>query len=116
MMFSVWRKIHLGASATVVVVAVAHVALTPVFYHQWTPDTVWFAGLGILLLGISNWTHLGVEPCHQPTAPLVRWANVVFAGFGAAAVIAVPQPQAYILLAALVVQAIAGQATLRGPG
>ena len=115
MSFTNWRRIHLTASAVVILVALAHVAMTPVLYDTWTPDTVWFAGtgLGLLFLGVSNWAHVGVEPCALPTAPVVRWASIVFAGFGVAAVTAVPGPQAYLLLAGLIGQAVAGLATLR---
>jgi hypothetical protein len=63
-------------------------------------------------LAVSNWSHVGLEPCSQPTAPVVRWANLAFVLLGIAAVIAVREPQAYLVLAALVVQAIAGTRTL----
>jgi hypothetical protein len=62
-----------------------------------------------------NWSHVGIEPCRLPTAPVVRWANFIFVVYGVGAVVAVPEPQAYLILAALALQAIAGSVTLRGP-
>jgi 4-amino-4-deoxy-L-arabinose transferase-like glycosyltransferase len=51
----------------------------------------------------------------MPTAPPVRWANWVAALFGIGAAIAVPQPQAYVVLASLLLVAVSGQWTLLGP-
>jgi hypothetical protein len=116
--YRAWRRIHLGAAFVLCLVATAHVALTIPLYRAWSPDAVWFmgAGLGLLLLGLLNWTHVGMEPCQQPTAHFVRWANWSFAVFGIAALVAVPMPQAYVIVAALTAQAIAAHQTLPGPG
>lgn len=117
MTFRHWRRIHLVSSGVAGGVALIHSALTPVLYGSWSPNAVWFlgTGLGLLLLAVSNWSHVGCEPCHQPTAPVVRWANFVFLALGLGALIAVPQPQAFLLVVALAGQAIAGCFTLRGP-
>jgi hypothetical protein len=108
---------HLVASWILAGLALVHSSLTPMLYHEWNPDAVWFlgTGLGLLFLAGSNLAHVGLEPCRQPTAPFVRWANVVFLAFGAAALIAVPEPQAAVIFVALAAQAIAGWATLKGP-
>jgi hypothetical protein len=112
--FRTWRIVHRAATSVLALFAILHSALTFVLYDQWAPDAVWFlgTGLGLLFLAVSNWAHVGLEPCRQPTAPVVRWANFVFVMLGIAAVIAVPEPQAYLVLAALVVQAVAGTRTL----
>ncbi|HEY0672644.1 MAG TPA: hypothetical protein VGD27_10270 [Longimicrobiales bacterium] len=112
--FRIWRIVHRSATSVLAILAILHSTLTFVLYDQWTPDAVWFlgTGLGLLFLAVSNWSHVGLEPCSQPTAPVVRWANFIFVLLGIAAVIAVPEPQAYLVLAALVVQAIAGTRTL----
>ena len=112
-----WRRVHLGASWLLALLAVAHSALTAVFYDRWTANAVWFlgTGLGLLLLAVLNLTHIGVEPCRHLSARLVRIANPVFALFGVGAVIAVPEPQAFAVLLGLTAQAIAGQWTLPGP-
>lgn len=116
MTFWAWRRIHLAASWILAGLALLHSGLTPVFYHDWNADAVWFlgTGLGLLFLAGSNLVHIGIEPCRQPTAPYVRWANIVFLGFGAAALVAVPEPQAAVIVVALAAQSLAGWTTLRG--
>ena len=111
------RQMHLIASGAVGVIALAHSALTFVFYHEWGPDAVWFlgTGLGLLVVSALNLSHIGVEPCHSPTAKLVRWTNWLFTAFGIAATVAVPEPQAFGMLAVLCVQAVVAHWTLPGP-
>jgi hypothetical protein len=117
MSFKVRRGLHLVASVVLAGLATLHSALTPVLYDTWTQEALWFlgTGLGLLLLAVVNWAHVGLEPCRQPTAPLVRWANVVYLVFGVGALLAVPEPQAFVIVAALAVQVLAGWATLRTP-
>jgi hypothetical protein len=96
-------------------ISLVHCSLTFSIYEGWTPDSVWFfgTGLGLLYLAVVNWAHVGLAPCDLPTAVVVRWGNWVFAAFGVTAVLAVPEPQAYVVLALLVIQAVAGLNTLR---
>jgi len=117
MSFRAWRRLHLGASGVLGAMALLHSALTPALYNGWGPDAAWFlgTGLGLLLLAIVNWTHLGLEPCRLPTAAVLRWANAGFLGFGGAAAIAVPEPPAYVIVAGLAAQALASWRTLPGP-
>ena len=117
MNFGAWRILHRSGTAVVGLLSIAHIGLTPMIYDGWTPEAVWFVGtgVGLLLLAVVNWAHVGLEPCRQPTAPAVRYANVVYLVFGVAAVIAVPEFQAYVLFAGLFIQAMAGQVTLRRP-
>ena len=112
-----WRRLHRGASWLLAVLALIHSALTFRLGIGWAPDAVWFlgTGLGLLLLALMNLAHVGLGPCPQPTAVAVRYANWFFVAFGVAAVVAVPEPQAYLVLAALVGQALAGTRTLTGP-
>lgn len=112
-----WRRVHLGSSALLAVLALAHATFSFVAYASWSADAVWFlgTGLGLLLLSTLNLSHIGVEPCPQPTTRLVRIANWVFLAFGVAAVVAVPMPQAFGVLAGLLGQAIAASRTLPGP-
>lgn len=97
--------------------AALHSALTLVLYRRWDADAVWFlgTGLGLLLLGALNLSHLGLEPCRDPTAPVVRWANWVFLAFGIGALVAVPEIQALVIVAGLLGQAVASIRTLPGP-
>ena len=111
------RRTHLIVSGAVGVIALAHSALTFVFYREWGSEAVWFlgTGLGLLVVSALNWSHIGIGPCHSPTAKLVRWTNWLYAAFGIAAVVAVPEPQAFVMLGALGVQAVLAQWTLPGP-
>jgi hypothetical protein len=70
--------------------------------------------VGLLLLAAMNWAHVGLEPCRQPTAPVVLWANVGYLLLGVSALVAVPAPQTMLLVASLAAQAVAGRVTLRG--
>ena len=113
-----WRLIHRLASGTVSLIALAHCAVTPLVYSRLSPNAVWFlgAGLGLLLLGVLNWAHIGVEPCRMNTAPVIRWANVVFLAFSLVVLGAVREPQAWAVFVGVLGQAVAGWFTLPGPG
>ena len=115
--FGSWRRVHRASSGTVAIVALIHCAMTFMIYGEWSPDAVWFLGTGIGLLAIvvMNIAHVGLEPCRLPTAPAVRWLNWLFVGLGLAALYAVPEPQAFVIVGALLGQAIASLATLSGP-
>ena len=115
--FLIWRRVHLASSGGLGLAAVAHVAYTLVAFGRWSPDAVWFAGagLGLLLLGALNYSHLGVQPCLQPTTRLVRLANWGFLLFGISAAWAVPEPQAYFIVLCLGGQVVASRSTLPGP-
>jgi hypothetical protein len=111
-----WRLVHRTSSVMVALIALIHCGLTFMIYGEWSPDAVWFLGTGIGLFGIAvmNIAHVGLEPCYQPTAPPLRWLNWLFVGLGLAALYAVREPQAFVIVAALVGQAIASLATLSG--
>ena len=112
--FRPWRLLHLWSSRVLTAMAVVHVSATFLVQDAWGPSSVWFmgTGLGLLLLGAINLAHIGLGPCQWPTAPYLKWANWGYAAFGVAAVVAVPEPQAWITCAALVGQAVAGIRTL----
>jgi hypothetical protein len=115
--FRIWRWVHLIASGLLGGLALLHSALTFAFFSPWSAGAVWFlgTGLGLLLLAALNFTHVGSEPCRRRTTRLIRSANWLFAVFGVSAVFAVPEPQAYALLAGLIGQALASHWTLPGP-
>jgi hypothetical protein len=117
MTFTAWRRVHLFSSGLVGVIALAHCAVTFVFYKEWSQNAVWFFGTGVGLLSIAvmNIAHVGLEPCRQPTAPVIRLLDCLFVGLGLAAVVAVPEPQAYLVVVGLIGQAVASFVTLPGP-
>jgi hypothetical protein len=101
----------------VALIALIHCGLTFMIYGEWSPDAVWFfgTGIGLFAVAVMNIAHVGLEPCYQPTAPALRWLNWLFVGLGLAALYAVREPQAFVIVAALLGQAIASVATLSGP-
>lgn len=115
MTFMTWRLVHRTATGVVGVLSIAHILITLRLYDSWSPEALWFllSGLGLSLLATMNWAHVGLEPCNLPTAPAVKWANFVYVAVGLAALVAVPQPHAALLVGALTAQAIAGLSTLR---
>lgn len=115
--YALWRRLHLGSSAVLAVLALMHAGLAVPLHGGWNSEAVWFAGtgLGLFILAGINLAYIGVEPCRQPTTKAVRVANYLMAMFGAAAVAAVPAVQAWIVLAALLGQALAARFTLPGP-
>ena len=117
MRFETWRSLH-RLSSGIIGAALLHSVVTFFIYDITTPDALWFfgTGLGLLLLALMNWSHVGLGPCNQPTAPVVRYANVMYAVFAVASVFVIREPQAYVLTVALLLQAIASFATLKGPG
>lgn len=117
MAFSTWRAIHRSSSALVAVIALIHCGVTFVFYDQWSPNAVWFFGTGVGMFTIAamNFAHVGLGPCRQPTAPLIRWLDCLFVGLGLAALVAVPEPQAILVVIGLTGQAVASFVTLPGP-
>jgi hypothetical protein len=117
MAFSTWRRIHRISSGLVGVIALVHCAVTFVFYKEWSANAVWFfgTGVGMLSIAVMNIAHVGLEPCRQPTAPVIRWLDCLFVGLGLAAVVAVPEPQAYLVVIGLIGQAVASLVTLPGP-
>lgn len=117
MSFAAWRILHRGAAGFIGAMGLLHSAATVVSFDAWGPDAVWFLGTGLSLtfLAVMNWAHVGLEPCRMPTAPVVRYSNVVYAVFGLAAIVALPQLHALVLTGALLAQALAGFFTLTGP-
>ena len=109
-------RIHQVSSALVTLVALVHTGLTPFLYSGWSSNAVWFAGTGLalLLLGGAN---IAARKDHAAGASreFCRAANFGFLAFAVVAVVAVPEPQAFLLLASLAGQAFAGLSVLRRP-
>ena len=97
-------------------IALVHIGLAVPIYREWSPDAVWFVGtgIGLLVLAALNLAHIGVEPCHQPTARFVRVVNWLYAIFALATLLAVPEPQAVALAFLMVLQSLVAARTLPG--
>ncbi len=115
--FRFWRGIHIASAGVLALLALVHSCLTFVLYPAWGPDSVWFlgTGLGLLFLAVLNLTHIGIEPCHRPSARLIRWANWPFLAFGIAGAVAISEPQGFVMAGCLAGQAAAALVTLPGP-
>jgi hypothetical protein len=115
--YRAWRRIHLLASWSVTAIGLAHSVVTAFAFDAWTAGAVWFlgAGIGVLAVGTLNLAHIGLVPCRMPTAKFVRVVNSVYFIFGVAALVAVQEPQAIALVAALGIQAVASRVTMPGP-
>lgn len=98
------HRLHCTATYLLVALGLVHAGLAPVFYDELTPNTVWFvgAGLALVFLGLLN-ASADLADVGRVWV-MCRVANVVALAFGALAVVAVPEPQAFVglvLLAAL---------------
>lgn len=94
---------HRITAYALTVLGIVHALGTLVFYDAFTPNAVWFAGTGLALVFLGMLNLAATSPRGWL---LCRIANVAGAVFGLLAVLAVPEPQAYLgllLLAALVV-------------
>ena len=111
--FHWWRRIHRAFSYAIALIALVHCAFT-LMWDAWSPNAVWFlgTGVGLLTIAVINLAHVGRELRALPTAPVVRWLNWMYVVPGLAALVAVREPQAIFIVAALVGQAIAGRFTL----
>ncbi len=108
-------RVHLVCSWAITVIALVHIGVTATF-HQWNAGAVWFSatGLGFLLLAVLNLAARSDRAALRVRS-VVRVANVVALAFSLAAVVAIPDPQAFVLVAALVGQAVAALKVLARP-
>ena len=113
--FTMWRRVHRASSSAVGVVALVH-SLFTLMWDSWSPNAVWFlgTGVGLFTLAVFNLAHIGMEPCALPTARVIRWLNWTYVVLGLVALIAVREPQAIFIVAALISQAVASWFTLHG--
>lgn len=110
-----WRRLHRSSSYAVGVVALVH-SLFTLMWDSWSPNAVWFlgTGVGLFTIAVINLAHIGPEPCELPSASVVRWLNWIYVVLGLAALVAVREPQAVFIVAALACQAVASGVTLVG--
>lgn len=97
------RRRHALSTGLLPVLGTLHTGLTPVLYRALTPEAVWFAGtgLGLVPLGAVNRVARQAAP-RTPVRRLALTANRALAAFGVLAVIAVPEPQALLVLGAAI--------------
>jgi hypothetical protein len=112
MTFQSWRWLHRLGSLVSVAGAVgafvgrAAAGLEPLLWLVGAP-------LGVALRAARNWAQVGVEPCEQPTAKVVRTANTIYAVGAAIGWGATGSPWLGLLVAGALLQVVAGRVTLR---
>jgi hypothetical protein len=108
-------RVHQVCSVGVAALSLVHLGYT-VRFHQWNAGAVWFsaAGLAWLLLAVVNWAARADANALRVRA-VTRATNVVAALYVVAVVVAVPEPQAFLLAALVVGQALAGLKVLARP-
>ena len=98
------HRLHRTATYLLVALGLVHAGLAPVFYDELTPNTVWFVGAGLALVFLGLLNAAATLADVGRVWAMCRVANVVALAFGALAVVAVQESQAYlglVLLAAL---------------
>jgi isochorismate pyruvate lyase len=95
------KRIDLALALALLLLGVAHTALTPYFYRGFTLDALWFAGTGLSLI-FAALLHLVRRDSESTRA---SWA-AFYSGLGAAAftvllAVKLRQPQAYAVLVIL---------------
>ena len=102
--------VHRWTGVLLALLGTVHTALAvPSLAKGPEPDAVWFAGTGLamLLLVLVNVAFRRGGSRDAVTRRLTHAANVGFLGFGAIAVLAVGEPQAFAILVLLAAQALA---------
>ena len=100
--------VHRWTGYLLALLGVAHTFLAlPTLLRRPDAETVWFAGTGLALLLL---VFLNVAFRRGPQDAVVRrlchGSNVAFSLFGGAAVLAVPEPQAYAVFVLILAQAL----------
>ncbi len=85
------------ATALILILGVAHTALTPVFVRSLNPGALWFAGAGLalLFLGLFNAARL-LTPEGTRLRQLCLGANVLALLWIILVIAVLPQPQAFV--------------------
>ena len=106
----VGEAVHRWVGILLALLGTVHTALAvPSLARGPEPDAVWFAGTGLamVLLVLVNVAFRRGGCRDFVTRRLTHAANLGFLGFGAVAVLAVHEPQAYAILVLLAAQAVA---------
>ena len=98
-------RILFAASTNIcALLGIAHLGFGFVTYRQLSPEAVWFAGTGmaLVLFAAPNWATLAVPTPRLHVRRMVLALDVLMVAFGVVVVRAVPEPQAYVLLATFI--------------
>ena len=100
--------VHRWSGYLLALLGVAHTSLAvPTLLRRPDSETVWFAGTGLALLLLVFLNVAFRRGAHDAVVRrLCHGSNVAFSLFGGAAVLAVPEPQAYAVLLFILVQTV----------
>ncbi|HEX6037756.1 hypothetical protein [Longimicrobium sp.] len=87
-----WALVGLGG---------VHTLLTVPFYGQLTPEAVWFAGTGLMMVLLGLLNLIGRRTADPGARRLCQAADMLGLLFGMLSVLAVPEPQAFVGLGLL---------------
>ncbi len=92
------RALFWTSAVLCIVIGVAHTAFTFVAFHQLSQRALYFAGTGlsVLFLALFNIAIWHVPNFSRVSRILAHTANLLMSIFAILAVIAVPEPQAYV--------------------
>lgn len=85
-------------TAYLLLIGVIHTALTPVFYPEFSPDALWFAGTGLALVFLSLLNIAAERVCEPWILNMSIVANLVGCIYNVLIVIALPEFQAFVSL------------------
>ena len=85
-------------SAYLLLIGVIHTALTPVFYPEFSPAALWFAGTGLALVFLSLLNIAAERVCEPWILNMSIVANLLGCIYSILIVIALPEFQAYVSL------------------
>jgi hypothetical protein len=85
-------------TAYLLLIGLIHTALTPVFYPEFSPDALWFAGTGLALVFLSLLNIAAERVCEPWILNMSISANLVGCIYSILIVIALPEFQAFASL------------------
>ncbi len=91
-------KLFYKISAYLLLIGVVHTALTPLFYDQFSPEALWFAGTGLALVYLSLLNIMAERSRADWMLKICVAANLAGLIYGVLIVFALPEIQAFISL------------------
>jgi hydrogenase-4 membrane subunit HyfE len=86
---------HLIAACLIAILGVIHTAMTPVFYHAFTLDAIWFAGTGLALVFLGLLNIAANKSALSSNFNLCIVANLICTIYFFLLVIILPEPHAF---------------------
>lgn len=108
------RTLYKVSTFLILALGVVHVSMTPVIFRSLTPNALWFAGGGLMIIFLSflNLILMGEAGKQRIVRVLTHTANIIGLLFGCAMLIiesrrATPGPTSWVVLGLLVFETVA---------